>query len=311
MQNKLAVVMDPIASITPYKDTSFALLLEAQLRDQDIYTIEQENIWLQDGEPWALCQSMHVQDNNDNWFVKKDEFILPLEEFSIILLRKDPPFDMNYVYLTYMLELAEAKGVKIYNRPASVRDANEKLFCSWFPNCTPPTLVTQQIDLIQEFVDEHQQCVIKPLDGMGGKGIFRLNQDDENRNVIITTATKSGHELVMVQPFLDAIRQGDKRILLVKGEPIPYALARIPAKGEFHGNLALGATGEVVKLTEHDYHLCHQVSTELVDMGLWLVGLDVIGNFITEINVTSPTCAREIAAETGINISAQFLDHLI
>lgn len=308
---KFAVVMDPIEFIKPYKDTSFAFLLEAQVRGYDIHIIEPQDIWLQNGQPWALCQSLTVEDNRDTWYYAKNEFILPLSDFDCILLRKDPPFDMNYVYLTYMLELAEAQGVKVYNRPASVRDANEKLFCAWFDDVTPDTLVTQQIDLIQEFVDEHQHCVIKPLDGMGGRGIFRLSHNDVNRNVIISSATKNNQELVMVQPFIDAISAGDKRILLIKGEPIPFTLARIPAEGEFHGNLAAGARGEVQTITDTERQLCAAVKDELIDTGLWFVGLDVIGNYITEINVTSPTCAREIAQETGINIAGQFLDVLL
>jgi glutathione synthase len=311
MPHKIAVVMDPLELITPYKDTSFAFLLEAQARGLECHVIEPSDLWLHNGEPWALCQSVSLQDNKENWFQTRDEFILPLSDFDIILLRKDPPFDMNYVYLTYLLELAEAQGVKVYNQPASVRDANEKLFCAWFPQCCPDTLVTSHIELIDEFVDEHKRCVIKPLDGMGGRGIFKLDHDDKNRGAIIDTVTEQGQKLVMVQPFLDAIEQGDKRIILVHGEPVPYGLSRIPKAGDFHGNLALGAKGEVTELTERDYWLAQQVAPQLIDMGLWFVGLDVIGDYITEINVTSPTCAREISAQTGINICGQFLDHLM
>ena len=310
MSINFAVIMDPIDQITPEKDTSFALLLEAQSRDWNCFVLESQDVWLQDGMCWGHCQQVVVKDDNNDWYHSPDDVIKPLSDFDIILIRKDPPFDMNYIYLTYLLELAEAQGVIVANHPASIRDANEKLFCSWFPQCCPPTIVSSIPEVIQDFVDQHEQTVIKPLDGMGGRGIFRLNANDDNRNVIIETSTNDGHKPVMVQQYIDAIRQGDKRILLINGEPIPYGLARIPPEGEFHGNLRAGAKGVGFELNERDLWIAEQVGPQLKEMGLFFVGIDVIGSFLTEINVTSPTCAREISREFDINICEQLLDVL-
>lgn len=310
MSINIAVIMDPIDQITPHKDTSFALLLEAQNREWNCFVIEPQDVWLQDGMCWGHCQQVIVQDDDHDWYQSPDEVIKPLSDFDIILIRKDPPFDMNYIYLTYLLELAEAQGVVVANHPASIRDANEKLFCSWFPQCCPPSIVTSIPEVIQDFVDQHGQTVIKPLDSMGGQGIFRLNAKDDNRNVIIETSTNAGQKPVMVQQYIDAIRQGDKRILLINGEPVPYGLARIPPEGEFHGNLRAGAKGVGFELSERDYWIAEQVGPQLKEMGLFFVGIDVIGSFLTEINVTSPTCAREISREFDINICEQLLDVL-
>ena len=310
MSINIGVVMDPIENITPHKDTSFALLLEAQSRGWNCFVIEPQDIWLQDGIPWGHCHQVIVKDDENDWFQSPDDAIKALSEFDIILVRKDPPFDMNYIYLTYLLEHAEAQGVVVANNPASIRDANEKLFCSWFPQCCPPSIVTSIPEVIQDFVEQHQQTVIKPLDSMGGRGIFRLNHDDDNRNVIIETSTHSGQQPVMVQQYIDAIREGDKRILLINGEPVPYGLARIPPEGEFHGNLRAGAKGVGFELSDRDRWIAEQVGPQLKEMGLYFVGIDVIGSYLTEINVTSPTCAREISAQYNINICGQLLDVL-
>ncbi len=310
MTINFAVIMDPIDQINPSKDTSFAMLLEAQARGWNCFVIEQQDIWLQDGTCWGHCKEVVVKDDNQDWYHSPDEVIKPLSDLDIIMVRKDPPFDMNYIYLTYLLELAEAQGVTIANHPASIRDANEKLFCAWFPQCCPPTLVSSTPEVIQDFVDQHTHTVIKPLDGMGGRGIFRLNADDENRNVIIETSTQEGKTPVMVQQYIDAIREGDKRILMINGEAVPYGLARIPPQGEFHGNLRAGAKGVGFKLNERDLWIAEQVGPQLKEMGLLFVGLDVIGTYLTEINVTSPTCAREISAEFDIDICGQLLDVL-
>lgn len=310
MSLNIAVIMDPIDQITPHKDTSFALLLEAQSRGWQCSVIEQQDIWLQDGICWGHCHQVTLRDDKNDWYDTPDDFIRPLSEFDIVLIRKDPPFDMNYIYLTYLLELVQAQGVVVANHPASLRDANEKLFCSWFPQCCPPTVVSSIPEVIQDFVDQHQHTVIKPLDSMGGRGIFRLNADDDNRNVIIETSTHGSTTPVMVQHYIDAISEGDKRILLINGEPVPYGLARIPPEGEFHGNLRTGAKGIGFELSERDLWIAEQVGPQLKEMGLFFVGIDVIGSYLTEINVTSPTCAREISAEFDINICGQLLDVL-
>lgn len=310
MSLSIAVLMDPIENIKPYKDTSFAFLLEAQLRGWQTFVIEPQDLWLQDGMTWASCRHITVQDHEQDWFSVKDEPIKPLTDFDIVLMRKDPPFDMHYIHLTYLLEIASEQGVLVANNPTSLRDANEKLFCAWFPQCCPPTLVTSQAEVIQDFVEQYENTVIKPLDSMGGRGIFRLNHDDDNRQVIIESSTQGGNQMVMVQQFIDAIREGDKRILLVNGEPIPIGLARIPPDGDFHGNLRAGARGQAFELSERDFWIAEQVAPQLQELGLSFVGIDVIGPYLTEINVTSPTCAREISAASGINIAGQYLDFL-
>ncbi|MBX9586065.1 MAG: glutathione synthase [Gammaproteobacteria bacterium] len=308
MSIKLAVVMDPITSINPPKDTTFAIMLEAQRRNWEVHVMEQKDLFLKDGVVSSRCDQVKLYDNSEHWFDIIDEKFQELKYFDIILMRKDPPFNTEYVYTTYLLELAEKSGVKVFNKPQSLRDANEKLFIAWFPQCTPPTLVTRNANQLKDFIDEHKDVVLKPLDGMGGGSIFRLTQHDVNKMVVIETLTKNETSYIMAQKFIPEISQGDKRIIMINGEPISYALARIPKAGEIRGNLAAGGTGVGVELTERDHWICSQVGPTLREKKLLLVGLDVIGDYLTEINVTSPTCVRELEKIYGINICADFLD---
>ncbi len=304
--------MDPIGSINIKKDSTFAMLLEAQRRGWAIHYMEQGDLWLRDGRCLARMRALQVHDDPQHWFDFTGEHEMPLAEIDVILMRKDPPFDMEYIYTTYLLEQAEANGVLIVNKPQALRDANEKLFAAWFPQCTPPTLVTRRAQQLRTFLDEHGDIILKPLDGMGGASIFRLRKDDPNIGVVIETLTHHANSFVMAQRYIPEIstgpRPGDKRILMIDGEAIPYALARIPAHGETRGNLAAGGQGKGEPLNERERWICAQVGPTLRDRGLMFVGLDVIGDYLTEINVTSPTCIRELDALYGLNISATLLD---
>ncbi len=305
---KLGVVMDPIGSIKAYKDSTLAMLLEAQARGWIIRYMEQGDLFLRDGQPFARQRDLKLFDDTQRWFEWGGETTGSLSGLDVILMRKDPPFDMEYVYTTYLLERAEDAGVLVVNKPRSLRDANEKLFTAWFPQCTPPTLVTRSAEQIRGFLAEHGDIVIKPLGGMGGESVFRLQRSDPNTSVAIETLTAHETRYAMAQRFLPEIAQGDKRILLIDGEPVPYALARIPAAGETRGNLAAGGKGIGVELTERDRWICAQVGPTLREKGLLFVGLDVIGDFLTEINVTSPTCIRELDRLYNLNISAKLMD---
>jgi len=305
---RLGVVMDPIGSINIKKDTSFAMLLEAQSRGWELYYMEQTDLYLEEGKVMAACCRLSVDNNPDGWFELGAKTEKPLAELDVILMRLDPPFDMDYIYSTYLLEQAEAEGVLVVNKPQSLRDANEKLFTAWFPQCCAPTLVTSQMDRIRQFLSKHDDIIIKPLDGMGGASIFRLKKADHNLGVVLETMTDHGKKLTMVQRFLPDIKHGDKRILIINGKPVPYGLARIPAKGETRGNLAAGGTGEGRELTDRDRWLCEQIGPTLVEKGLLFVGLDVIGDYVTEINVTSPTCVKELDALYDLNISGLLMD---
>jgi glutathione synthase len=308
MTISLGVVMDPIQTITIYKDSTFAMLLEAQSRGWELWYMEQSDLFLRDGQSHARMRRLEVTDDPAGWFRFSEEHSAPLETLQTILMRKDPPFDMEYVYSTYLLEQAEQRGTLVINRPQSLRDANEKLFTAWFPHCCAPTLVTSNHQQILAFLDEQQEIILKPLGDMGGSSIFRLQKGDLNANVTIETLTDHGRKYTMAQRFLPQIEQGDKRILMVNGEPIPYALARIPKAGEFRGNLAAGGTGKGIPLSERDNWIAQQVGPELRRRGILFAGLDVIGDYLTEINVTSPTCIRELDAQFGLNISAQLMD---
>ncbi len=308
MNLTLGVVMDPIDSIKPYKDTTLAMLLEAQHRGWSIAYMELGDLFLRDGQAWARTQALTVHDDAHNWYGMGEETVLPLSELDVILMRKDPPFDTEYIYATYLLERAGEAGTWVINDPASLRDANEKLFISWFPQCCAPTLVTRDMSRLREFLREQGDIVIKPLDGMGGSSIFRVAEGDTNLSVILEVMTQHGQKFAMAQRYLPSIAQGDKRILLIDGEPVPYALARIPASGESRGNLAAGGRGEGVELTERDRWICSQVGPQLREMGLLFVGLDVIGDYLTEINVTSPTCVRELDRIYGLNIAGDLFD---
>ncbi len=308
MSRHIGVVMDPISAINIKKDSSFAMLLAAQAKGWSLYYMEQQDLFLHQGVVSAEMKPLRVFQNADKWFELEDSQTRPLTDLDAILMRKDPPFDMEYIYSTYLLEQAKAGGVLIVNNPQSLRDANEKLYTAWFPQCCPPTLVSRKKHLIREFHQQHQDIILKPLDGMGGASIFRVNQSDPNFSVIIETLTDHGRKSVMAQKFIPEIIDGDKRILMINGEPVPYALARIPAEGETRGNLAAGGRAEGRPLTERDRWICQQVGPTLREKGLLFVGLDVIGDYLTEINVTSPTCIRELDSQFNLNIAAELMD---
>lgn len=304
----IGFLMDPLSSINIKKDTTFAMLLAAQERNWQVHVLLPEDIWLQDGIAWGRMHVVQVFDDPAHFYELGELIEQPLVDLDALIMRKDPPVTMQFMYLTYLLEQAEAQGLLVLNKPASLRDANEKLFTAWFPQCCPRTLVTSQSDLIMDFVESVDDAIIKPLDGMGGNSVFRLSAGDPNQHVIIETITQRGTQKVMVQQFIPEIVLGDKRILMIDGEPVPYALARVPAEDDFRGNLASGAEPVGRELTDRDRWICEQVGPVLKEKGLLFVGLDVIGDYLTEINVTSPTCARELNHLYGLDIAGDFLD---
>lgn len=308
MTLKIGVVMDPIDKIHYKKDTTLAMLIEAQRRGWKLYYFEQKDLYVNNGVALGHSRHLVVYEDPNCWFNFEKEETLELHQLDVILMRKDPPFDMEYIYTTYILEFAAAKGVKVVNNPQGLRDANEKLFAQWFSDCMPQTLVSRDPARLHSFIEEQKDVVLKPLHSMGGGSIFRLTVGDNNINVAIEILTNNGNAYIMAQKFLPEIAAGDKRIILIDGKPIPYALARVPASGEIRGNLAAGGKGIGVELTARDYWICEQVGATLREKGLLFVGLDVIGDYLTEVNVTSPTCVREIQAFFDINISAMFLD---
>ncbi len=310
MSIKLGMVMDAIDHINIKKDTSFAMLLEAQTRGWELHYMELGDLFLRNGRAYARTRTLKVQRNPQQWFEFITEQIIPLEELDVILMRKDPPFDSEFLYATYILERAESAGVYVVNKPQSLRDANEKLFTSWFSQCCAETLVSRNSQQIRDFLHEQHDIILKPLDGMGGTSIFRLRLDDPNISVILETMTNYNQRYIMAQRYLPAIKDGDKRILVVNGEAIPYALARIPQQGETRGNLAAGGRAEGRPLTERDYWIVNQVAPTLKAKGLIFVGLDVIGDTLTEINVTSPTCVQELDAQFDLNIAGVLMDHI-
>lgn len=305
---KLGIVMDPITNINLKKDSSFAMLEEAQKRGYELHYMEMNDLYLIQGEARARTRTLRVQHNYDKWFEFTGEQDIALAELNVILMRKDPPFDTEFIYATYMLERAEEQGTLIVNKPQSLRDCNEKLFTAWFADLTPETLVTRNKSQLKAFHQQHGDIILKPLDGMGGSSIFRVKPDDPNLPVISETLTALGTQYCMAQTYLPAIKDGDKRILVVDGEPVPYCLARIPQGGETRGNLAAGGRGEARPLTDSDREIARRVAPELKAKGLIFVGLDVIGDRLTEINVTSPTCIREIEAAFPVSISAMLMD---
>ncbi|MFB6421679.1 MAG: glutathione synthase [Candidatus Malihini olakiniferum] len=308
---KLGIVMDPIDSINIKKDTSFAKLLEAQRRCYELHYMEINDLYLHAGEARAITRRLSVQYDCNNWYDFYGKQDIALHELDVILMRKDPPFNTKFIYTTYILELAEKKGVLIVNRPQSLRDCNEKMFTTWFPSLIPDTLVTCRLEKLHQFHQQHSDVILKPLNSMGGASIFRLKQNDANASVIIETLTEHGQRHCMAQSYLPAIKDGDKRILLVDGKAIPYCLARIPKSGETRGNLAAGGRGEVRHLTERDLEIAHAVAPTLKQKGLIFVGLDIIGDRLTEINVTSPTCVREIeAAFPDFSITGMLMDSI-
>ena len=308
MSRTIGIVMDPIENITIKKDSSFAMMLAAQRRGWTIHYMELADMYVRWGEARARTRIVSVQENPEHWFDFNGEQDVALGELDAILMRKDPPFDMEFVYATYVLERAEEAGALIVNRPQSLRDCNEKFFTAWFAECTPETLITRDQAAIREFAREHQDIIVKPLDGMGGASIFRIQHGDSNTGTIVETLTNHGTEYAMAQVYIPAIIHGDKRILMVDGEPVPYALARVPAQGELRGNLAAGAVGEGRPLTERDQWIAAQVGPELRRRGLLFVGLDVIGDYLTEVNVTSPTCIRELDGFFELDIAGQLMD---
>ncbi len=308
MNKKLGIIMDPIAGINIKKDTSFKMLLTAQERQYDVFYMEMSDLHMLNGNPSATTRRLTVFNNPEKWFELGEPEETPLADLDVILMRKDPPFDTEYIYATYMLERAEDSGTLIVNKPQSLRDANEKLYTAWFPQCTPETLVTRSTDQIKAFWETHRDIIIKPLDGMGGASIFRVKENDPNFGVITETLTNHGQQYAMIQKFIPDIKDGDKRILVINGEPMPYCLARIPASGETRGNLAAGGRGEARPLSDSDRWIAEQVGPTLREKGLIFVGLDVIGDKLTEINVTSPTCVREIESAFNIDITAKLFD---
>ena len=305
---KLGIVMDPIASINIKKDTSFAMLLEAQRRGYELHYMEMNDLYLENGVSHARTRLLSVEQNYDKWYEFGSEQEIKLADLDVILMRKDPPFDTEFIYATYILERAEEQGTLIVNKPQSLRDCNEKLFTAWFSDLTPETLVTRNKAQLKAFWQKHGDIIMKPLDGMGGASIFRVKEGDPNIGVIAETLTELGSRYCMAQNYLPAIKDGDKRVLVIDGEPVPYCLARIPQGGETRGNLAAGGRGEPRPLSESDWAIARKVGPTLKAKGLIFVGLDIIGDRLTEINVTSPTCVREIEAEYPISITGLLMD---
>ena len=308
MSVRLGIVMDPIASISYKKDSSLAMLLAAQARGWSLFYMEQRDLYLGAGQARAQMRPLKVFADPQRWFELGEEQDAALADLDAILMRKDPPFDMEFVYSTYLLEQAEREGVLVVNRPQSLRDCNEKLFATQFPQCMAPTLVSRRADILREFATTHGDVILKPLDGMGGTSVFRHRPGDPNLSVILETLTQHGGQQIMAQAYLPQIVDGDKRILMIDGEPVDYCLARIPASGETRGNLAAGGRGEARPLTDRDRWIAAQVGPTLREKGLLFVGLDVIGDYLTEINVTSPTCIREIDAAYNTDIGGKLMD---
>ena len=311
MPRRLGVIMDPITGINPKKDTTLALMLAASARGWQLNYLEPADLTLLDGRAMGRRRPLRVHDSLDHWFDFDGEAAgepQPLAELDCVMMRKDPPFDMEYVFATYMLERAQAEGTLVVNDPRSIRDCSEKLFTAWFADLCPPTLVTRNMEDLRALLEQHSDIVVKPLDGMGGASVFRVQAGDGNASVIFETITELETRYCMAQRYLPAITDGDKRILMVDGEPVPYALARIPGAGELRGNLAAGGRGVAQPLSPSDQKICDRVAPELKRRGLIFVGLDVIGEHLTEINVTSPTCVREIEAQFDIDIGARLMD---
>ncbi len=308
MSKKLGIVMDPIESITPKKDSSLAMLLAAQRKGWKLYYMTASDCYFEAGKAKAQMCKIQVFDRDSSWFEKESQKDLALASLDIILMRIDPPFNMDYIYTTYFLEYAQSQGTLIVNDPQALRDVNEKLFTGHFPDCSPVTLVSSQSERIKQFLNQHKDIIVKPLDGMGGTSIFRLTSSDPNINVILETMTQFNQVQIMAQEFIPEIVSGDKRVLMIDGEPVPYALARIPAKGETRGNLAAGGRGVAIELSERDRWICEQIAPTLREKGLLFVGLDIIGDYLTEINVTSPTCIRELDKYCNLDIAMSLMN---
>ncbi|WP_038052150.1 glutathione synthase [Thioalkalivibrio sp. ALJ1] len=310
MTKNIAILMDPIGSIKPWKDTSFAMMLAAQARGHHLHYLEPADLWIEDGRAAARSRPVTVRDTHSDFFTLGDVESGPASRFDLLLMRKDPPFDLEFVYATYALDLAARDGVRVSNRPQALRDVNEKAFTAHFPQCCPPTLITRDRSRIRDFLEVQGDIVVKPLDGMGGASVFRVRQGDPNTSVILETITEFDQRSVVAQRFLPEFTAGDKRIILIRGEPYDHALARIPAEGESRANLAAGGRGEARPLTERDRWICDEIAPELKARGLDFVGIDVIGDYLTEINVTSPTGVRELDAAGGHDLAGQYIDYL-
>ncbi|XOV83735.1 MAG: glutathione synthase [bacterium] len=315
---QVAIVMDPLASLALKKDSTLAIIRACQLRGLDVFYLRAEDLHLWHNEACGMmsrlrlredfCASLDAKIAGDDWFELGEEMRRPLKDMDIIMMRKDPPFNMEYIYATYLLERAEEQGTLVINKPASLRDCNEKFFATAFTDCIPPLVVSRRADILKAFHAEHKNVIYKKLDGMGGASIFRVMENDPNLSVVIETLTEMGTQQIMAQVYLPEIVDGDKRILLVDGEPVPYALARIPSAGETRGNLAAGGRGEGRPLTDRDRMIAERVGPELKRRGLMFVGIDVIGDYLTEINVTCPTCIRELDAQFSLDIAGNLMD---
>jgi glutathione synthase len=303
---RIAFVADPLSSFKIYKDSTYAMMVEAAKRGHDLYFMLQEGLMWKGGR--VIGETSRITLDKDPWYRIASPKETPLDEFDVVLMRKDPPFDTEYVASTWLLELAQEDGAKVLNEPRAIRDHSEKLAIAKYPQFSPPTLVTRLAGQLQEFIDTHRDVVLKPLDGMGGESVFRVASGDPNRNVIVETLVRGGAKSVMAQRYIPEIREGDKRILLIAGKAVPHCLARIPKPGETRGNLAAGGTGVAKPLSRRDLEIANALGPELARQGLLLVGLDVIGDWLTEINVTSPTCFREITDQTGFDVAGMFLD---
>ncbi len=308
---KLLFLADPLEGFKTYKDSTFAMMREAAARGHELWACEQHQLrWQRGGRVQALARQITLTDEADDWFTVVTEATLALADADAVLMRKDPPFDAEYLYTTHLLTQAEREGAKVFNSPQALREHPEKLAILAHPELIAPTLVTREIAAVRDFHAVHRDIILKPLDGMGGMGIFRVKDDGLNLGSIAETLTRDGTQTIMVQGFLPAIAQGDKRVLLIDGEPVPYALARIPQGGEVRGNLAAGGKGVAQELSESDWRIARQLGPKLAASGLLLVGLDIIGEHLTEINVTSPTCFQEITDQTGWNVAQRFVDVL-
>lgn len=310
MIRNIAILMDPLRDSKPWKDTTFAMMLAARARGHHLHYLELADLWIEEGRAMARSSPVEVRDTRTDFFTLGDPEAGPVARFDIFLMRKDPPFDLEYIYATYALDLAERDGVRVVNRPRALRDVNEKVFTTRFPQCCPPSLIARDRARIRRFLEEQGEIVVKPLDGMGGASVFRVRPGDPNTSVILETITEFDQRSVVAQRFLPEFTAGDKRIILIGGEPYHYALARIPAPGESRANLAAGGRGEAVALTERDRWICSEIAPELQARGLDFVGIDVIGDYLTEINVTSPTGVRELDAACGDDLAGQFIDYL-
>ena len=307
---KLAVILDPLEDIKIYKDTTYAIMREAGKRGHSVFALMQSDVFLRDGSVSGYARALTLKDDAYDWYDASEPTVTPLKDFGVVLMRKDPPFDMEYVYSTYLLELAEQQGARVVNKPRAVRDYNEKLAIAKFPEFITPTLVARNAEEVRYFIQQHGDCILKPLDGMGGTGIFRVSPKEPNLNAIIETLMQEGARTIMAQRLIPEIANGDKRVLVIDGEVVPYALARIPKAGETRGNLARGGTGVAQPISKRDREIAEALGPKLKADGLLLVGLDIIGDYLTEVNVTSPTCMREIEDQTGFNSAALMVDAL-